>query len=871
MPPIQDPNKLKEIAAQQAQQGQTLAGPGRPAPWPGATPEPLVNPYRETTARQADERISLDREAGSRAEESLRLSQDANAREAERLNREKRADEIRGGPPSTEEERKAASRAIIMTGTWDLIQEAQKKNPGALLPTMREVLGSATGNQWIRDASIPESVRSARIQLNGLYRDFIQTAIYQASGAAFQEAELKAAIESLQPNYWDDPESMAMKKRQIELKIAAAMTSAGAAKETVTAAIEQFNQEAGKAFKPMVRGDAEEVEEEKELSTDKNDKVAKTLPPEAQKAFTNFMKSQVPGKLKVGEFVSFYTNLAKKHGFSENIDLPYAQEYVKTFNRGEPISTTIPVSQRDKNAWENLVSDAAASPTGTAVKEYASAMTLGLPELLAGEEGQTASRLANEANPKSAVAGAVVGSIAPALTLEKATAKILSRLGIKEGTRAYRLGSDLIANMLQGGVTESNKAGGDMGELAEGAAWGAGGTMVGRTVAKGAKEFKSKEVRDSIEALGEQPIFNDAGEQIGKVPAVDMTTPQRMGGTRAEEFVEGFPGVAGARQGAVDSWNTREGARVLARVGRTLPKGTRPGQETNKKVKEILDEEYMKIAPLIKGKVDANFLHQFDAIKLTALGPKPATADPAVKEMWGHLEDATKKFIKGKKFDYKSYKEYVQQVREWQTYWASSKMGTDELPSPIQNEMGRRAALLVKAARQLVARNSPDAAEKLGKIDEAWRHQMVNDLASLGPAKQNRGAFAPAEKLNAVERLDTSKRKTATSRGEAFEQAPTQDAMDVLGKKPSRGGSVIGTGALGYTVGGTLLSPALLATYAPFIKRITQALTDGRIMANADGKLPADFIAKHPWAKELPSDLVKQIMASYVREEGTGE
>jgi hypothetical protein len=425
--------------------------------------------------------------------------------------------------------------------------------------------------------------------------------------------------------------------------------------------------------------------------------------------------------------------------------------------------------------------------------------------------------------------------------------------------------------MLHSGVTEGNKAGGDVGEYGQGAAWGAGGTLIGRSVGKGIKEFKSKEVRAAYDSLGDQPILDDAGEQIGKIPAVDLTTPQRVGASRAEEFIEGFPGVSGARQGATNDWNRHNSARVLARVGRTLPKDIQPGQDANRYVHEALNEEYMKIAPAIKGKVDANFLNQFDAIKATALGKVPAKADKGVKEMWSHLEDATKKFITGKRFDYKSYKEYTQQIREWQMYWAASKTGTDEMPSPIQNEMARRANLLIQAARGLVARNNPDAAAKLKKIDEAWRHQMINDVASLGAAKQNRGVFAPAERLNAIERLDTSKRKTAVSQNKAFEQAYTQDAMDVIGKKPSRGGSVIGTGALGYTVGGTLLSPALILSYAPFIKRLTQALTDGRIMANADGKLPADFIAKNPWAKELPSDLVKQIMASTVREMGTGE
>jgi hypothetical protein len=188
------------------------------------------------------------------------------------------------------------------------------------------------------------------------------------------------------------------------------------------------------------------------------------------------------------------------------------------------------------------------------------------------------------------------------------------------------------------------------------------------------------------------------------------------------------------------------------------------------------------------------------------------------------------------------------------------------MPSPIMNQMARRAEDLLTQGRALVSRANPAAGARLKKIDTAWRHQMLLDLASLGAAKQNRGVAAPAEMLNAIERMDFSKGRNATSQGKAFDQPYVQAAMDVLGKKPSRGGSVVGTGALGYTVGGALLSPALIAMYAPGIKRLTQLLTDGKLGGRLDSLVPEKIKASDPALKELPSDLIKQVIASYIRE-----
>jgi len=495
-------------------------------------------------------------------------------------------------------------------------------------------------------------------------------------------------------------------------------------------------------------------------------------------------------------------------------------------------------------------------------------MTLGAPELLAGKGGRVASALADEANPEAALIGEVAGSVVPGIALEKLAAKgAVKLLGKDAADRTARIGADMVGNAALGGITEFNQTG-DTDTALSAAALGSGGAAVGRTVAKGFAEFKPKEFRESLDMLGPQDILDDAGKVVGKTKGTDATTLQRFAGPGGDEFLEGFPGVAATRQKAVDSWNLHNSAQVLARVGLKLPKNIKPGQHANAYVHKTLGEEYDKLKPHIKGTVDSDFQAALNTIRNDALkAPRGKSVPDDVKEMWQHLENAAATLnVKGK-FDYDSYKKFSQQVREWQRFWAGSKVGTDDVPSPVMNEMARRAEDLLTAGRALVSRANPAAGARLKKIDTAWRHQMINDLASLGAAKQQRGVASPQEWLNAAERMDFSKGRSATSQGKAFMQPYGQAAMEVLGKKPTRGGSPLASTAIGFGVG-TAALPVTGSIYMPGVKRLTQALTDGKLGKNLD-KLTPEAVAKQ--FPELPTDVIKQIMATYIREKGMGK
>lgn len=860
MPEVTDPRLLQRL-------NQNPTGlPTQPMPFPGALPMPTV---RSSTVpqRQAEERLGLDYNQDARAAEALANDEERLRIAAEDAARKQKTAAMNAGVDTTASQDQAVGHAIMLRNHLQTLNDVMsKKGTEAARPTWKEWgVAKLTGD----DPSIVGAVQPGdRQRAAAAYRGVLESAIWLYTGAAAPVEQVQNIRASVEPLVSDKKETLEDKRRALLTIIAQAQARAGPANAKVAEALEFL-----KGNTNLLYGDTITPEAEKTKVQLSDEKIIVPVPDEMQAEHQAFFNdpNNARGKLTLGKYLEFRKKLQDKYDYGEGqMDFPGLETFVNSYNEGKPVKFDIAPEERDLGVVSSLIADAADSPGGALAKSYASAATLGAPELLSGKTGRLASQLVDEEHPTASLIGEIAGSIAPGIAAEKLAAQGLMKLGAKEGSRTARVGADMLGNAAYGGVTELNQTG-DLGDAALASGLGAGGAAAGRVIAKGGAELKPKSFREGLENLGDQPILDDAGTEVGKIAATDLTTAQRAGLTGGEEFIQGIPGISPARQAAIADWNRHNSSRVLGRVGRELPKNIEPGQEANKFVNQALNEEYMKIAPQVKGKIDAPFTNAIAALRTSALASprRGAKVDPARKEMWQELENSIAKFTQGGKFDYKSYKEFSQQLREWQTYWAGSRVGPDDAPSPVQNEMARIADKVLSQGRALVSRSNPAAGARLKKIDSAWAHQMRIDAASRGAAKQERGVYAPSEYLNAIERLDTSKHKAAIGRGQGFDQPYGQSAMEVMGGKPPKGGSVLATGALGYTVGGALLSPAIAATYAPGIKRLTQLLTDGRLGGRMDDLMPEKIIAKFPELKELPSDVIKQVIASYIRETGT--
>ena len=956
---------------------QPQAMPPAGGPMPQVTPQPfpggvVPNPLRQADALRADARLGLDYRQNARSEEQLRM-------EAERLRISQQtaaAEEAKrkasGGFELGAEENKAAGLLFDMRRSAALIKQIETEFPQAIRPSIQEITAATSGSDFLTNAAIPKEVRSARIALNGAYRDFIQSAIYQASGAAFQKDELESLTKTLQPSYWDDEFTLRMKKYQLESKIGAAMLKAGAGQAKVEEALRTFSDSTADIWKPKINYGAKE-KPAYQLSDD--NKTTVPIPPEMQKEYEGFLNAHPPGTLTTEGLINFRRELDKKYGFSDQ-PITGVEDYVKAYNAGHA-GTTIPAAERQLNETGQLMNDVAQSPGGVFVKNFANAMTAGAPEFLAGREGRYASELADQKHPWSALAGDVLGSIAPSVG---ATA-VAGAAGLGSVT------SEMAANALYGGVRGAAEAepenrttaalvGAGVGGLAPVAARaavkGARGFLEdgaiaaiddvakpktftmpsdrqplpadditparfqgfsddqlraeienarrgleGRKVVEGKikanqlarekadapvwtdianlakyntrrqKEWLSQNVGrrmqmlnpDQVaamtakaeelfptkpETLAKSPAFSkrfynkpdptfegledsellnqriarledhlqtDGTPKSGTIPGVDLTTLSRVGMAKTEQAVQGLPGVAGAREKAMEGFNRQNSARVLANIGEELPSDIRAGQDANAFVNQRLNRFYNdRVRPLIQGKVDQNF-----ASAIAAIRSKVTQGDTARLQLWNEIQAKLARFgAVGETFDGTKYQQLSEDLRNLAKDWL-----TKDGPTPMERELGRAAEQVRRQVQALVTRANPAAGQRLKMVEKAWAHQMRIDVASRGAATANRGVYDPQRYLSSIERLDTSANKAAVSRGQAFDQPYAQNAREVLGGPvaniPNVGQSATVAAALHFAgiPAGAVVSGLGLG-YVPGVKRLVQAIIDGKVGTTAD-------------------------------------
>lgn len=328
----------------------------------------------------------------------------------------------------------------------------------------------------------------------------------------------------------------------------------------------------------------------------------------------------------------------------------------------------------------------------------------------------------------------------------------------------------------------------------------------------------------------EEHLLQDPATKTGRVPEVDLTTLQRAGMGSQEEALQGIPGVHGAREKAVESWNRQNSARVLARIGEELPKDLPPGQATNAYVNKQLNAAYNTLRPSIKGRIDESFSNAVAALRRKALGNN----SPERTALWAEIEDALQKFRRPDgTFDGEGYRELSTQLRRLNEVWTSDRSPT---MTTSAQDMARVSDQVRKQAQALVNRANPAAGKRLKTLEGAWAHQTRIEAASRGAAKSTEGVYAPDEYLNAIERLDTSRNKAAVARGQGFDQAYGQAARKVMAGKPAKKASLRETmlGMASLHFGGApaaLLATGAGAGYVPGLKRIMQALVDGKLGA----------------------------------------
>lgn len=844
MPPI-DPSQVRPLP------GAAPAGgglPTAPSPWP--TMPTAADPFKAQSQQNQNVRTGLDIDQGRRADTTLGMEEERLRIAREKAARDKLAAEQNGGTDTTASQDQAAGHAIMISTNLRELDNITKVDPRALAPTWAEKF--ARGLSKDDPDVVAWSQSPARQISDAALKNTLESAIWLSTGAAAPEDQVKRIASTIMPSMFDSREKLAYRRTLLNAYLEQARARAGPANLKVLEVLDNLEKQAPLIYGSSSSAPTEAPPADVKLSADKQ---AQEVPPEYQSEYEAAMGHIPPGTLSVGKYIQLRQQLDEKYGYPRS-DFPDADTFVKAYNEGRGSLRIQPIN-RELSMLGKLSASAASDPGAvgdayTGAMNFANAGGFGIPEALADRQNRTAMDLANAAHPDSAAAGDILGGLAPSVALEKAL-----------GTRLGGASADVLGNAIYGGARGATGANPEDNALlagVEGAAMGAGGSLVGRGVAKGAKGFLDPREAAAIESLRSPDNPN--------IPGVDLTTMQRAGMSGIEESGQGFPGVANAREKAVESWNRQNSARVLDRIGKKLPDHVRTGQDANAFVNTELNAAYNAVRPRVVGSLDTSFNNAVAALRTANVAK-----GKVYKELWGGVENAVQQFRKPDgSYDGEGYKAASTQLRRLSEAWGQS---TDAMTQVAAHDMARVAEQVRKQIQAQVGRNTPEVRGALKNLEGAWAHQARIDLASRGAAKSTRGVYAPDEYLSAIERSDTSKGKTAISRGKGLDQGYAQDAREVLGGKPAKRASVRETaiGAASLHFGGAAMTALVTAAglgYTPGVKRVMQAMVDGKL--GATPKAVEQALGKTSVGKRIlsatGSEARKNLLIQILRSEG---
>lgn len=852
MPPV-DPSRLPQGWNQPAAPAVT------PQPFPGAVPNlpVMVNPQQQFQNQATTQRLGIDAEQNNRGNIQTGISQQNNQRDQVTFNNKQTDREANDGVDTQQNQDQAAGHVVTLQVNQDIIRESMKKDPDSAKPKLLEFLAGKFGDDartWSQD-EVRQAVANSQL-------DILDSALYLATGAAYTERQEMIKSQALVPGFFDKPASLRAKKLRLDALIAQAKVRAGPANVKVLKALEAIDTntlyagydgddaEGDSAAGPPVpmpgtgggeppAGGTPPNVTLRNLDTGGGAKAALTAdgkkvivpnPPEMQEEFELFLKlpDNAPGKLSVDEYRTFLSKLYQKYGFSDITTSKADEDYVNTYNRGGKVGTTIPTSERDASVVQNIMSELGASNEGwqgdlaTAGKTYTNAMTLGLPEALAGQEARAMSDIADEKHWKSALAGEVVGSVAPLMAGTSAAVKGIEKWNKIRGfdkvnaTARQKLVAEAAANSGYGGIRGFNEA--DDGEglsgAAEGIGMGAVATGTGQLLTKGTTSLLSD---PTIAALNQ-------------MKNVKKTTLQRLGLGRVEEAAQGIYPVHGARATSVISFNKDNANRALAWIGQKVPKDVQPGVDTNNYIGKKFTEAYNNIRPQIVGAPDQTYKNQFTALK------KSSSATPDGKAKFAEIEAAVAKFFDPKTGTYtgEGYREASTELRGLIKAYGTAYENAGDT---VAGKMQRVAEQARKNMQHLVQRNTPEVGAELKKIERGYTHLIgIEDATNRATLADDR-VYGPGQYAQSRKMLDTSPRRSATARGNAFDQKYALAGEKIVGSsgvpKFSVGQMATVGGILGYSsaqvpVLGAVLGSIIAGAYMPGLKQGVQLLLSGQ-------------------------------------------
>lgn len=274
----------------------------------------------------------------------------------------------------------------------------------------------------------------------------------------------------------------------------------------------------------------------------------------------------------------------------------------------------------------------------------------------------------------------------------------------------------------------------------------------------------------------------DAGLRALKAAGVRPTVGQSLGGwvNRAEEKMQSLPimgdAIGAARRRAVDQLNTAAINRATAPIGVKIDK---IGQEGIKEAGDALSGAYDDVLTGLKSiRFDQQWQQDFGQLKTLAKGLPGSVRGTFTNKAKTLIED---RISKAGGMTAQTMKDLDSELGTLARRYSRSLVASEQ---DLGDAFLQTQALL----REQVARNSPQAAERLKAINQGWANLVRVEKAGAA-AINNEGVFSPAQLNNAIKNADSSTRRRGAARGTALMQ-DLGNAGARLGNKVPNSGTV---------------------------------------------------------------------------------
>jgi hypothetical protein len=363
-----------------------------------------------------------------------------------------------------------------------------------------------------------------------------------------------------------------------------------------------------------------------------------------------------------------------------------------------------------------------------------------------------------EANPTTFGAGQLGGGMLSGGALMKSAGMIPSFAKLGPYLQSSAIGG------MMGVLTpnEQGKSGLDMlAEAPQKAVVGAGGGVIGTGLGRTFANVVGPNLDAAVRKL------------IGE--GVNLTPGQMMGGIpqRIEDKLTSVPLLGDlinySKTKGIEEFNKASYRRALEPIGGKVPEETgRAGMES---VKNQISGAYNELLPKLTYKPDNQFLTSLSNVKNQIEGIDPDNAKKVADTVFDVVSKRLDKNgeIKGEAF--KVVEEKLGNLAK--TYRASQDADQKMMGDAYANALGE--------LRQNLARNNPQFAEQLGKINTSFAN--FARLRSAGSMANTQERFTPSQLAAAVKSADQSSGKGATATGNALMQDLSDAGVQVLPSK----------------------------------------------------------------------------------------